>query len=298
MIQIHFKLKMENGTLYGKVWQDGTTEPSTWPYSWQCSGCTGYPALNGGSANTNQGSATVSFDDVNVSANTNNPPAAAANPNPSNGAIGVSTSPSLSWMAGGGATSHDVYFGTSNPPSFEQNQTGTTYSPGTLSYSTTTGTVWSFATGSTPPSELLANPGFESGTSGWFPCGGTLTEITSPVHSGAKAVAETGRTATYNGPMQDIKSALLASGQGNYTLSAWVKLASGTGTGEVRVYITDNNGDHWFYPSGSVNSSGWTQVSGIQNITWSGTLSAAYYYVEISGTLVDVYVDDCSLTKQ
>lgn len=63
-----FKLKMEGGTLYGKVWQDGTSEPSTWPYSWARSGRTGYPALNGSSAGTT-GSATVSFDDVTVSTN-------------------------------------------------------------------------------------------------------------------------------------------------------------------------------------------------------------------------------------
>ncbi|CAG1017797.1 hypothetical protein BURC_02493, partial [Burkholderiaceae bacterium] len=63
-----FKLKMENGTLSGKVWQDGTTEPTTWPYSWTRSGRTGYPALNGGSASASYGAgnSTVSFDDVSV----------------------------------------------------------------------------------------------------------------------------------------------------------------------------------------------------------------------------------------
>ena len=59
-----FKLKMENGTLYGKVWQDGTTEPGTWPYSQAWSGRSGYPALNGSINNS-----TVSFDDVTVSNN-------------------------------------------------------------------------------------------------------------------------------------------------------------------------------------------------------------------------------------
>lgn len=64
-----FKLKMENGTLYGKVWQDGSSEPSGWTYSWAPGGTlrTGYPALNGSSALT--GSATVSFDDVSVTTN-------------------------------------------------------------------------------------------------------------------------------------------------------------------------------------------------------------------------------------
>lgn len=59
-----FKVKSEAGTLYGKVWQDGTTEPSNWPYSWTRSGRTGYPALNGGSTGT--GGNTASFDNLTV----------------------------------------------------------------------------------------------------------------------------------------------------------------------------------------------------------------------------------------
>jgi hypothetical protein len=63
-------------------------------------------------------------------------------------------------MAGIFATSHDVYFGTSIPPSFIGNQTATTFEPGTMSknttyywridevnpWGTTTGAVWSFTT--------------------------------------------------------------------------------------------------------------------------------------------------------
>jgi PKD repeat protein len=60
-----FKLKTENGVLYGKVWQDGSSEPAAWQYSWARSGRGGYPALNGGSANSG-GSSTVSFDDVSI----------------------------------------------------------------------------------------------------------------------------------------------------------------------------------------------------------------------------------------
>jgi hypothetical protein len=89
----------------------------------------------------------------------------ARNPNPSNGAIGVNTTADLNWTAGVGATSHDVYFGTSNPPPFLLNRVTTTFDPGTMAYSTkyywridevdaygtTTGTVWSFTTMMSPP---------------------------------------------------------------------------------------------------------------------------------------------------
>lgn len=60
-----FKLKMDSGTLYGKVWQDGFAEPGSYPYSWPYSGRSGYPALNGGSADA-AGYSTVWFDDVTV----------------------------------------------------------------------------------------------------------------------------------------------------------------------------------------------------------------------------------------
>jgi hypothetical protein len=84
----------------------------------------------------------------------------AHHPNPGDGARVVSKTADLSWMAGRGATSHNVYFGTSNPPPFIQNQPGTTFDPGTMDYITTyywridevsaygtfTGTVWNFTT--------------------------------------------------------------------------------------------------------------------------------------------------------
>jgi hypothetical protein len=92
------------------------------------------------------------------------PPSAATNPNPANSATGVAITATLSWTAGAGATSHDVYFGTSSPGTFRGNQSGTTYNPGSLAYNTTyywrinevnasgttTGTVWSFTTASAP----------------------------------------------------------------------------------------------------------------------------------------------------
>jgi len=84
----------------------------------------------------------------------------ATSPNPADSTVGVDVDADLSWTAGYAATSHDVYFGTSSPGSFQGNQTETTYEPGTMNYSTTyywridelyaggttTGAVWSFST--------------------------------------------------------------------------------------------------------------------------------------------------------
>jgi predicted phosphodiesterase len=88
-------------------------------------------------------------------------PVAATNPSPANGATEVSVDSNLSWTAGVTAASHDVYFGTTNPPPFIGNQPETTYNPGTLVVDTTyywkidevedvcniyTGSVYSFTT--------------------------------------------------------------------------------------------------------------------------------------------------------
>lgn len=88
------------------------------------------------------------------------PPGQASNPNPADGATGVSRSADLIWTPGTFASSHDVYFGTTNPPPFLGNQTHAVFDTGTMAYSTwyywhidqvnpsgtTTGSIWSFKT--------------------------------------------------------------------------------------------------------------------------------------------------------
>ncbi|NIP27218.1 MAG: hypothetical protein GWN61_14975 [candidate division Zixibacteria bacterium] len=84
----------------------------------------------------------------------------ASEPNPPDGSIGVSLIPYLTWTPGHNAVSHDVYFGTANPPPFIGNQTAATFVPGTMDYETTyywridevsgstvtTGDIWNFTT--------------------------------------------------------------------------------------------------------------------------------------------------------
>jgi hypothetical protein len=92
-------------------------------------------------------------------------PEQAGNPTPSDGASYVDVNTDLSWTAGTDATTHDVYFGTSEPLPFIGNQTATTFEPGTLAQATmyywridsvndwgkTVGQVWRFTTFMPPP---------------------------------------------------------------------------------------------------------------------------------------------------
>jgi len=114
-------------------------------------------------------------------------PSQANTPKPADAATGVSKTPTLSWTAGAGATSHDVHFGTSPTRlTFQGNQTTTTYSPGTLDNSKTyywrideknaqgtrTGAVWSFTT------EVAAPPATASVPSqGTWPPASTFVRI-------------------------------------------------------------------------------------------------------------------------
>jgi len=79
---------------------------------------------------------------------------------PSHGATNISTSAPLRWIGGEGAFSHDIFFGTTNPPPYRGNQTDTIFDPGILgnntnyywridevnSGGTTTGDLWTFTT--------------------------------------------------------------------------------------------------------------------------------------------------------
>jgi hypothetical protein len=88
-------------------------------------------------------------------------PGVATSPFPANYATNVNATAKLSWSSDPDATSHDVYFGTSNPPESKGNQTDTIFTPALLTESTTyywrideknsagttIGPVWRFTTG-------------------------------------------------------------------------------------------------------------------------------------------------------
>ncbi|MCE9612835.1 MAG: DUF4038 domain-containing protein [Lentisphaerae bacterium] len=148
------------------------------------------------------------------------------------------------------------------------------------------------------PAELLANTGFESDTANWGINGAiTLTRITTDKNSGAASCRVSGRTANWMGPYQTITSALLANGQGDYTVSAYLKLATGTDTGRIQIGLTVGGDTTFPTVATSITASGWTKVTGTLPLTWSGTLTDARFYVNTGTYATEIYVDDCSLQK-
>src|SRR5208337_4241561 len=146
---------------------------------------------------------------------------------------------------------------------------------------------------------LVTNPGFETGnTSGWFAFGSpTLIVETSQVHSGTYACLVTNRSATYMGIAQSFLGDL-QSGQ-TYNVSAWVMMASGgSQTMQLTMQMTvGSTSTYALIASGTVTSSGWTQLSGQYTYNPSGTLSALNFYAEVpSSSSASYYIDDVSFS--
>jgi len=138
------------------------------------------------------------------------PPGQANNPSPANSATDVSVAADLSWTAGSGATSHDVYFGTTSPGTFQGNQAATTFDAGTMDYDTTyywrideinaagttTGTVWSFTTTATAPTSECEN--WQTLHPEWIFCDDFETEQDLSVNYNDRS--ENGMSVTTNDP--------------------------------------------------------------------------------------------------
>ncbi len=139
--------------------------------------------------NGTSGISVANFDDTFFELSVdNNPPNIPSNPSPSDGASGVSITPTLSWSGGdpdsGDTVTYDVYFGTSsNPSKVSSGQSSTSYTPDTLAYATkyywkivardnhgaeSTGPVWSFTAMPQPnkPPNVPSNPSPSDGASG------------------------------------------------------------------------------------------------------------------------------------
>ena len=97
-------------------------------------------------------------------------PGVASLPQPENGSGGESINTQLSWTSGVNASSHDIYFDSSNPPAFLQNQDSNNFDPGSLlpgttyywrideanTVGTTAGPLWTFSTSNnTGPADLV-----------------------------------------------------------------------------------------------------------------------------------------------
>ncbi|MGB2964902.1 MAG: lectin like domain-containing protein, partial [Anaerolineales bacterium] len=170
-------------------------------------------------------------------------------PLPIDGATGVSTSAILDWSDSSGATSYDVYFGTTSSPPQVATTTSSSYPPGPMAYNThyywrivainscgqTTGSLWDFTTqpAVTPPT-VTTN---------------TVTSITSTsAVCGGNVTSSGGASVTARGVCWDtVASPTIAD----------PKTSNGTGTGAFTSNITGlNPNTHYYVRAYATNSAG------------------------------------------
>jgi predicted phosphodiesterase len=190
--------------------------------------------------------------------------AKATNPTPADGATGVAINADLSWKAGIGAVSHDVYFGTNGGalPLVSAAQSTSTYDPGTMDYGTTyywrideldglnihTGDLWSFTTEVLVP-ELPWSDDLESGgfTAGGWTTSGNVSVSSKAVYSGIYG-AEIKGTAW-------IEKAIDTTGFTDIHVRYWCK-TNGLDSGEY-LYV------EWY------DGSAWNRLEATQGTSWA-----------------------------
>lgn len=254
------------------------------------------------------------------------PPVVGAPPNPANivspanGAVNVSLTPTLSWASGGGSpTGYDVYF---NGSLVSPNQTGTTYVPGTLSYSTaytwqiipknangdaTDCPVWGFTTMADPT--ITAFPyvqNFDSVTAPALPIGwmaidnngdgdAWITYATTPRSAPNAAMIYT----DYNTANDDYLVTPPVVLTGNQRMKFWTKAQSTSEVDEVAVLLSSTTPTAAAFtivalPSFPVNFTTYAEYT-VDLSAYSGTHYIAFARKEAPADGWRLYIDDVTI---
>jgi len=133
------------------------------------------------------------------------------------------------------------------------------------------------------------NPGFETGTSGWFTFGGGLAQSSTFAHSGSFSGLNSGRTASFNGPAFSFPI-----GAGKYSASLWALQNSGSSLPFVLSVKTHCDGVDNFPFLGLVNgpSGTWVQLSGTFTVPANCTEVTLFLNQNGGSSFPDMYVDD------
>jgi endo-1,4-beta-xylanase len=144
--------------------------------------------------------------------------------------------------------------------------------------------------------KTLVSSDFEDATAqGWGPRGNvTVAPSTEQAHAGTHSLKTTGRTANWNGPSYDLLGKVAAGTQ--YTISAWVRMVSGTDTVVATVQKTVDGTQGWdsVTPRVTATDGDWVQLTG----TWTAPADATELTLYVEGAAADsaYYLDDVLIT--
>ncbi|MCP4608364.1 MAG: hypothetical protein GY845_06585 [Planctomycetes bacterium] len=138
---------------------------------------------------------------------------------------------------------------------------------------------------------LLINPGFEEGTSGWSDRGGTFSTSTVS-RSGSYSGYATNRSAFWEGIKQSVLGKMIP-GE-TYTISAWMKLENSSSDHIiVTIQLTDDRGTNYIRVDEATGySNRWTKLSGRFTLDVVGILTTLDVYFEGPAEGVNFYLDD------
>jgi glucuronoarabinoxylan endo-1,4-beta-xylanase len=142
---------------------------------------------------------------------------------------------------------------------------------------------------------ILTNPGFERGKSGWFDRTCAIEAVSSPVHSGTGAIKVIKRLANWQGVKQSVFGKLV---EGKiYKISGWVKLDNAkSDTVALSFEQQDDSGTKYIgVARAAVTDSTWVLLSGEFTLNVKGTLSVIDMYFEGPAPGVNFYVDDAKV---
>jgi glucuronoarabinoxylan endo-1,4-beta-xylanase len=142
---------------------------------------------------------------------------------------------------------------------------------------------------------VLSNPGFERGKSGWFDRTCAIEAVSSPVHSGTGAIKVISRLMNWQGVKQSIFGKII---EGKvYKVSGWVRLDNAKhDTVAISVEQQDDSGTKYIGVARAVaTDSNWTLISGEFTLKVTGTLSVLDMYFEGPAPGINFYVDDAKV---
>lgn len=144
---------------------------------------------------------------------------------------------------------------------------------------------------------LVTNPGFEDGATGWNAWGCTLATSPYAPHAGTASGLVTDRTAVWQGPVHSLLG-LVQPGH-LYRIAAFVRVSGATAAAaKLTFHVVDDDGEHWKATAPFVVSdSAWTQLHGYISPFVAGTATATDVYVEGPDPGVAVYVDDVEVRE-
>jgi endo-1,4-beta-xylanase len=144
----------------------------------------------------------------------------------------------------------------------------------------------------------VSNPGFETGdTSGWVTWSGTIAATNLVAHSGTYSGVVSQRTATWQGPVSPLLSAVTPGA--TYAASAWVRIDGASSDAvDLSVKTTCSGGDPVYQQiaSSTATNTGWVQLTGTVAAPVCA-LAEFDMYVEGPQPGVNVLVDDVALEQ-